>query len=196
MGQGWYATITTTREGGFAIKVRTLGIDLPKKVFSVRRCAASIASVCVLPHPGMLLRDNRRGFYLWWNARRGFLSSRVMLSLRRAGWCSTWIVPRSQSMASQEQSVYNGHFASTSYHLPLFNRKGDCLAAKLRPGKICTRWNDAKQNRLKPCRGKPFHFGKSCFSLNLLCLAYFSRFRSNVSRRHLRTHSVHKFLVL
>jgi hypothetical protein len=37
----------------------------------------------------------------------------------------------------QEQSAYNGHFASTCYHpLPLFNREGDCLAAKLRPGKV------------------------------------------------------------
>ncbi len=35
----------------------------------------------------------------------------------------------------QEQSAYNGHFASTCYHpLLLFNRDGDCLAAKLRPG--------------------------------------------------------------
>jgi len=35
----------------------------------------------------------------------------------------------------QEQSAYNGHFASTCYHpLLLFNREGDCLAAKLRPG--------------------------------------------------------------
>jgi len=35
----------------------------------------------------------------------------------------------------QEQSGYNGHFESTCYHpLLLFNREGDCLAAKLRPG--------------------------------------------------------------
>jgi hypothetical protein len=35
----------------------------------------------------------------------------------------------------QEQSAYNGHFESTCYHpLLLFNREGDCLAAKLRPG--------------------------------------------------------------
>ena len=34
----------------------------------------------------------------------------------------------------QENSAYNGHFASTCYHpLLLFNREGDCLAAKLRP---------------------------------------------------------------
>jgi len=37
----------------------------------------------------------------------------------------------------QEQSAYNGHFESTCYHpLLLFSRKGDCLAAKLRPGNV------------------------------------------------------------
>ncbi len=37
----------------------------------------------------------------------------------------------------QEQNAYNGHFASTCYHpLLLFNREGDCLAAKLRPGNV------------------------------------------------------------
>ena len=37
----------------------------------------------------------------------------------------------------QEQSAYNGHFESTCYHpLLLFNREGDCLAAKLRPGTV------------------------------------------------------------
>jgi hypothetical protein len=37
----------------------------------------------------------------------------------------------------QEQSAYNGHFRSTCYHpLLLFNREGDCLAAKLRPGNV------------------------------------------------------------
>ena len=37
----------------------------------------------------------------------------------------------------QEQSAYNGHFESTCFHpLLLFNRDGDCLAAKLRPGNI------------------------------------------------------------
>jgi hypothetical protein len=35
----------------------------------------------------------------------------------------------------QERSAYNGHFESTCYHpLLLFNREGDCLGAKLRPG--------------------------------------------------------------
>ena len=37
----------------------------------------------------------------------------------------------------QEQSAYNGHFESTYFHpLLLFNREGDCLAAKLRPGNV------------------------------------------------------------
>jgi len=37
----------------------------------------------------------------------------------------------------QEQTAYNGHFESTCYHpLLLFNREGDCLAAKLRPGNV------------------------------------------------------------
>jgi hypothetical protein len=39
----------------------------------------------------------------------------------------------------QEQSAYNGHFGaeSTCYHLLLlFNREGDCLAAKLRPRNV------------------------------------------------------------
>jgi hypothetical protein len=37
----------------------------------------------------------------------------------------------------QESSAYNGHSESTCYHpLLLFNREGDCLAAKLRPGNV------------------------------------------------------------
>jgi hypothetical protein len=37
----------------------------------------------------------------------------------------------------QEQSAYNGHFESTCYQpLLLFNREGDCLAARLRPGNV------------------------------------------------------------
>jgi len=37
----------------------------------------------------------------------------------------------------QEQGAYNGHFESTCYPpLLLFNREGDCLAAKLRPGHV------------------------------------------------------------
>jgi len=37
----------------------------------------------------------------------------------------------------QENGAYNGHFESTCYHpLLLFNREGDCLAARLRPGNV------------------------------------------------------------
>ena len=37
----------------------------------------------------------------------------------------------------QENSAYHGHFESMCYHpLLLFNRDGDCLAAKLRPGNV------------------------------------------------------------
>src|SRR5271170_4300402 len=37
----------------------------------------------------------------------------------------------------QEESAYKRHFQSTCYHpLLLFNREGDCLAAKLRPGNV------------------------------------------------------------
>jgi Transposase DDE domain group 1 len=37
----------------------------------------------------------------------------------------------------QEHSAYNGHFESTCYHpLLLFNREGDCQAARLRPGNV------------------------------------------------------------
>jgi hypothetical protein len=37
----------------------------------------------------------------------------------------------------QEQTNYNGYFESTCYHpLLLFNREGDCLAGKLRPGNV------------------------------------------------------------
>src|SRR6202140_2612095 len=37
----------------------------------------------------------------------------------------------------QEQSAYNGHFESACYPpLLLFNREGDCVAAKLRPGNV------------------------------------------------------------
>jgi len=45
----------------------------------------------------------------------------------------------------QENSAYNGHFESTCYHpLLLFNRDGDCLAAKLRPGNVHSAdgWDD------------------------------------------------------
>ncbi len=37
----------------------------------------------------------------------------------------------------KEQSACNGHFESTCYYpLLMFNREGDCLAAKLRPGNV------------------------------------------------------------
>jgi hypothetical protein len=37
----------------------------------------------------------------------------------------------------QEQRAYNGYFESVCYHpLFLFDRQGDCLAAKLRPGNV------------------------------------------------------------
>jgi len=37
----------------------------------------------------------------------------------------------------QEQSAYKGHFGSSCYHPPLlFDREGDCLAAKLRRGNV------------------------------------------------------------
>ena len=37
----------------------------------------------------------------------------------------------------QEGSAYNGHFEAVCYHpLFLFNKHGDCLAAKLRPGNV------------------------------------------------------------
>jgi hypothetical protein len=45
----------------------------------------------------------------------------------------------------QEQSAYNGHFEATCYHpLLLFNRDGDCLAVKLRPGNVhsAEHWDD------------------------------------------------------
>jgi hypothetical protein len=42
-----------------------------------------------------------------------------------------------QVHGQQEQSAYHGHFESTCYHpLLLFNREGDCLAAKLHPGNV------------------------------------------------------------
>ncbi len=42
-----------------------------------------------------------------------------------------------QVYGRQEHSAYNGHFESTCYHpLLLFNREGDCLATKLRPGNV------------------------------------------------------------
>jgi hypothetical protein len=45
----------------------------------------------------------------------------------------------------QEQSAYSGHFETICYHpLLLFNREGDCLAARLRPGNVHSAedWNE------------------------------------------------------
>ena len=65
------------------------------------------------------------------------LIARAEASIRPGEWCWTWTQPRSQSTASRNNSAYNGHFESTCYHpLLLFNREGDCLAAKLRPGNV------------------------------------------------------------
>ena len=60
----------------------------------------------------------------------------------RAIASSRWVVLDMDSTeipvyGEQEQSAYNGHFECTCYHpLLLFNREGDCLAAKLRPGNV------------------------------------------------------------
>ena len=57
--------------------------------------------------------------------------------IHRTEPCWTWIRPRFRSTANKENSAYNGHFESMCYHpLLLFNRDGDCLAAKLRPGNV------------------------------------------------------------
>lgn len=40
-------------------------------------------------------------------------------------------------LGQQENSAYNGNFEATCYRpLMLFNREGDCPAAKLRPGNV------------------------------------------------------------
>lgn len=52
----------------------------------------------------------------------------------------------------QGNSAYNGHFESTCYHpLLLFNREGDCLAAKLRPGNVHSA--DGWEEMLLPAEG-------------------------------------------
>ena len=57
--------------------------------------------------------------------------------IHRTEPCWTWIRPRCPVYGEQENSAYNGHFESMCYHpLLLFNRDGDCLAAKLRPGNV------------------------------------------------------------
>jgi hypothetical protein len=56
----------------------------------------------------------------------------------------------------QEQSAYNGHFESTCYHpLLLFNRVGDCLAAKLRPGNVARLADGAARSARHGERGDP-----------------------------------------
>jgi hypothetical protein len=57
----------------------------------------------------------------------------------------------------QENSAYNGHFESTCYHpLLLFNREGDCLAAKLRPGNVHSAddWEEVPYPRSSGSRSK------------------------------------------
>jgi len=57
----------------------------------------------------------------------------------------------------QEQSAYNGHFESTCYHpLLLFNREGDCPAAKLRPGNVhrAAGWEELRRPRLSANGGR------------------------------------------
>jgi hypothetical protein len=62
----------------------------------------------------------------------------------------------------REQSAYKGHFESTRYHpLLLFNREGDCLAVKLRPGNVQifprNTWEHCgPKSAKKLCKGKPF----------------------------------------
>jgi hypothetical protein len=59
-----------------------------------------------------------------------------MPSIHHDGYCWIWTALKFR-YGEQEQSAYNGHFESTCYHpLLLFNREGDCLAAKLRPGNV------------------------------------------------------------
>src|SRR3989449_6308088 len=56
----------------------------------------------------------------------------------------------------QEQSAYNGHFESTCYHPALlFNREGDWLAAKLRPGNVHSAegWEELLLPEIEPQQG-------------------------------------------
>ena len=68
--------------------------------------------------------------------------SRELIAKAEAFDSPQWVVLDMDSteipvIGQQENSAYNGHFESTCYHpLPLFNREGDCLAAKLRPGNV------------------------------------------------------------
>jgi hypothetical protein len=70
----------------------------------------------------------------------------------------------------QEQSSYNGHFKSICYHpLLLFNREGDCLAAKLRPGNVHSAdgWEELLPPEIEPqqAQGKKVAFrGDAAFA--------------------------------
>jgi Transposase DDE domain group 1 len=70
----------------------------------------------------------------------------------------------------QEQSVYNGHFESTCYHpLLLFNDRGDCLGAKLRPGNVASAegWDElllAEIERLKALGIEVWFRGDAAFA--------------------------------
>jgi hypothetical protein len=65
----------------------------------------------------------------------------------------------------QEQSAYKGHFESTCYHpLLLFNREGECLVAKLRPGNVpqCRRLGITAASRDRAPREVGQSGGVSC----------------------------------
>jgi hypothetical protein len=63
----------------------------------------------------------------------------------------------------QEQSAYNKHYASTCYHpLLLFNNRGDCVAAKLRPGNVHSA--DGWKQLLLPEIERLQKLGKECGS--------------------------------
>jgi Transposase DDE domain group 1 len=68
-------------------------------------------------------------------------------STRSPNWRVTLDIDSFESPVhgAQEQSAYNGHFESVCHHPRLvFNPKGDCLAAKLRPGNVHSAdgWDD------------------------------------------------------
>jgi hypothetical protein len=78
----------------------------------------------------------------------------------------------------QEQSAYNGHFESTCYHpLLLFNREGDCLGAKLRPGNVHSA--DGWEELLLPETEWQKELGKEVVKMTRLSC---HRFRSNEVR--------------
>ena len=66
----------------------------------------------------------------------------------------------------QENSAYNGHFESTCYHpLLLFNREGDCLAAKLRPGNVHSA-DDWEEVLLPEVVRQQKHGGDQCYTVS------------------------------